>query len=108
VADEATPRFASELFLTLATEGRLVVEAARADEIIAGLERTLELITARLRVIRIWDDLPGPIMDDLPPRLAQSVADAVFAEQLAPGQLEQAVLELPKYISALRAARRPG
>ena len=96
-----------ELFLSLATEGRLVVDAARADEMIADLEVTLDMITARLRVLRIWQDEPGPTVDDLPPQLAQSLIDVVFAEQLAPGQLERAEAELPKYIRALRVARRP-
>jgi hypothetical protein len=32
--------------------------------------------------------------------------DAVFVDQLAPGQLERAIAELPKYIAALERARR--
>lgn len=103
---DAPESFAGELFLTLATEGRLTVAAEQADEIIAGLERTLDTIKARLCVVRIWHRRTGPIMDDLPPELVQPVADAVFVDQLAPGQLERAVLELPKYIRALRLARR--
>jgi hypothetical protein len=103
---EAPREFAGELFLTLATEGRLQVDASTADEIIAGLENTLDMIAARLRVVRIWRALPGRAVDDLPPELAQSVVDAVFVDQLAPGQLERAVQELPKYIRALRVARR--
>ena len=102
----APESFAGELFLTLATEGRLTVAAEQADEIIAGLERTLDTIKARLCVVRIWHRRTGLIMDDLPPELVQPVADAVFVDQLAPGQLERAVIELPKYIRALRLARR--
>jgi len=96
--------FAGELFLSLADEGRLVVDAVRADEIIANLERTLAQIRSRLRVIRIWQQLPARRVDELPDELVQDVVDAVFVDQLAPGQLEQAVIELPKYIEALRRA----
>ncbi|PRY29544.1 hypothetical protein [Pseudosporangium ferrugineum] len=98
--------FAGELFLTLAAEGRLVLDPVSADETIAGLERTLSLIRARLRVIRIWEQSPTQRVDELPEELAQDVIDAVFADQLAPGKLEQAAAELPKYIEALRRACR--
>jgi hypothetical protein len=96
--------FAGELFLSLATEGRLVVDALQADEIIAGLERTLAQVRARLRVIRIWHQVPARRIDELPEELRQDVVDAVFVDQLAPGQLEEAARELPKYIEALRLA----
>lgn len=107
---ESSAPFAGELFLTLAAEGRLVMDPARADQAIAGLERTLSLIRARLRIIRIWQHSPTQRVDELPEELANDVVDAVFADQLAPGRLEQAVTELPKYIEALRRARglRPG
>jgi len=104
--DVAAP-FAGELFLTLATEGRLVLDEASADQIIAGLERTLALIRARLRVKRIWLQKPAGRVEELPDEIAQDVVDAVFADQMAPGQLEQAATELPKYIEAIRRARRP-
>jgi hypothetical protein len=100
--------FAGELFLHLAEEGRLVVDAVRADEVIAGLECTLAQIRARLRVIRIWQQLPAPRVDELPAKLGQDVVDAVFVDQLAPGQLELAATELPKYIAALRRASSGG
>ena len=96
--------FAGELFLSLAADGRLVVDAVRADEIIASLESTLARVRSRLRVIRIWQELPGRRVDELPGELVQDVVDAVFVDQLAPGQLEQAATELPKYIEALRLA----
>lgn len=96
--------FAGELFLTLAAEGRLVVDPRRADEVIAGLEGTLAQIRARLRVIRIWQQTPAQRVGDLPEELVQDVVDAVFVDQLAPGQLESAAVELPKYIAALRRA----
>lgn len=96
--------FAGELFLDLAAQGRLVVDAVRADEVIAGLEGTLAQIRARLRVIRIWEQLPAQRVAELPAELVQDVVDAVFVDQLAPGQLERAAAELPKYIAALRRA----
>jgi len=96
--------FAGELFLSLAAEGRLVVDAGRADEAIAGLERTLAQVRARLRVIRIWQQQPAQRVGELPAELVQDVVDAVFVDQLAPGQLERAAAELPKYIEALRRA----
>jgi hypothetical protein len=98
--------FAGELFLTLAAEGRLVLDSVRADEAISALERTLSLARARLRVLRIWQHTPAQRVDDLPRELSDDVVDAVFADQLAPGRLEEAVVELPKYIEALRQARR--
>ncbi|OJF11927.1 hypothetical protein [Couchioplanes caeruleus] len=96
--------FAGELFLTLANQGRLVVDAARADKAIADLERTLALIRSRLRVIRIWQRIPERRVGELPDELMQEVVDAIFVDQLAPGQLERAAAELPKYIQALRRA----
>ena len=102
-ADPYAP-FAGELFLTLAAEGRLVLDPVRADQAIAALERTLSLIRARLRIIRIWQHSPAQRVEELPDELAQDVVDAVFADQLAPGRLERAVTELPKYIEALRRA----
>ncbi|HWS33515.1 MAG TPA: hypothetical protein VN408_12335 [Actinoplanes sp.] len=96
--------FVGELFLTLATEGRLVVDPGRADEVIAGLEGTLAQIRARLRVMRIWRQASNQRVGDLPSELVQDVVDAVFLDQLAPGQLERAAVELPKYIEALRLA----
>jgi hypothetical protein len=92
--------FAGDLFLTLATEGRLVIDAARADALLAGLSRTLEQVHARLRLVRIWHELPRPAP------LTPALVDAAFTDQLAPGQLEAAARELPKYIEAVQAARR--
>ena len=105
-SDVPTSPFAGQLLLTLAGDGRLVLDAARADEAIARLERTLSAVRARLRVIRIWQQPPVPRVDELPDELARYVVDAVFADQLAPDRLELAAVELPKYIEALRRARR--
>jgi hypothetical protein len=98
--------FAGELFLTLANEGRLVVDSERADELIAELERTLDILQARLRVLEVWHQHPSPAVERLPAELAETAVDAVFADQLAPGRLAEAAVELPKYLAALKVARR--
>lgn len=105
-SDVPTSPFAGELLLALADDGRLVLDPAHADEAIARLERTLSAVRARLRVIRLWQQTPTRQVDELPDELARYVVDAVFAEQLAPHRLELATVELPKYIEALRRARR--
>jgi len=105
--DVAASPFAGELFLALAVEGRLVLDGETADGVIADLQRTLALIRGRLRVLRIWHDQPAGRIEELPDDLARDVVDAVFADQMAPGELERAATELPKYIEAFRRARRP-
>jgi hypothetical protein len=72
--------FAGDLLLWLAAEGRLVLEPGVADETIAGLERTLAQVRDRLRIP------------------AES--------HCAKARLAQAATELPKYIEAVRRARR--
>lgn len=104
--DEADSEFAGELFLNLAEQGRLVVDAGRADRLIADLEETLAVLRARLRMLEVWRAHHTPAIETLPPDVADSVVDAVFADQLAPGRLERASRELPKYVAALKAARR--
>ncbi|WBB80468.1 hypothetical protein O7606_03535 [Micromonospora sp. WMMD882] len=103
--DASTSPFVGDLLLTLAGEGRLVLDAAQAEEAVAELERTLSAVRARLRVLRIWRHGPPQGVDDIPDDLAPDVVDAVFTDQLAPGRLEAAAVELPKYIEALRRAR---
>lgn len=99
--------FASELFLTLAREGRLVLDAADADRAIAGLQHALDVVGARLHALRGRSAPdPGPgggFAGDGPDELV----NAVFIDQIAPGYLERAAVELPRYIAAVRAARRP-
>jgi hypothetical protein len=104
VPDDATPgMFAGDLFLALAAQGRLVLDAADADLLIADLERTLAVVTDRLSLL---DRRRRPLCAA---HAAQPEIDAAFAEQVAPGRLEQALAELPKYVEALRRAkRRPG
>jgi hypothetical protein len=100
--------FAGDLFLALAAEGRLVVDADRADQVIADLEATMSLVTARVRLLELWRRLSGPVLDDLGVDVERTVIDTIFADQLAPGRLEEALRELPKYVEAFKAARRPG
>lgn len=101
-----TDTFAGETFLILAAEGRLVLGPERADALIAGLERTLGVLHERQRLLEIWRQMPEKNVDDLPRDVAESVIDAVFDDQLSPGRLDRAARELPKYITALRMARR--
>jgi hypothetical protein len=95
------PPFAGDLLLALARQGRLVLDAARADATIAELERTLSVVHARLRTVERHRRPPAPALDG-------AAVDALFAELLAPGRLERAAVELPKYIEALRSARHTG
>lgn len=105
--DPPTSPFVGQLLRVLAEEGRLVLAAEQADEVIAGLEHTLSEVRARLRLLRLWQQAPYQRVDDLPEEIARDVVDALFADQLAPGRLELATVELPKYIEALRQARQP-
>lgn len=83
--DQAThlPGFAGDLFLRLAAEGRLVLDPGVADETIAALERTLHEVRTRLQIL----------------------GSACNPGQETTGRLEEAAIELPKYIDALRRAR---
>ena len=83
--DGSVERFAGDLFLRLALEGRLVVAPAEADRLIAELERTLAELRSLLRVAD------------------RSVDHPVFPP-VARDRWEQALVELPKYIRALRIA----
>jgi hypothetical protein len=98
--------FAGDLMLALAAEGRLVLDAERADQVIAGLEETMSLVAARVRLLELWHQLSGPVLDDLAPDVERTVIDTVFADQLAPGRLADAMRELPKYVEAFKEARR--
>nr|WP_221380665.1 hypothetical protein [Actinoplanes polyasparticus] len=102
--NESVPFF-GEALLRLANEGRLVVDATQADEAIAGLEHSLAQVKSRLRVLRFWRDQVTTRIDELPDELRSFVVEALFADQVAPGQLERAAAEFPKYIQALRRAR---
>ncbi|WP_433794809.1 hypothetical protein [Actinoplanes sp. CA-252034] len=96
--------FAGEIFLTLANEGRLVVASEEADSLIAGLEETIAILNERLNVLDLWRRAPR--LDGRPSAVSGAVVDTVFADQLCPGRIERAARELPKYVAALRLARR--
>jgi hypothetical protein len=98
--------FAGELLLALATEGRLVVDRARADQLIADVESTLAELHRRLGLLDRWWRGPAPTLDAVPADLAGTLVDALFADQIAPGRQQRAVQELPKYVAALKVARR--
>jgi hypothetical protein len=76
--------YAGDLLLTLAQEGRLVLDEAAAGEVVAGLERTIAEIDARIRRSRRWHNT-----------------------QPVPSGLLRARRELPKYLAAVRIAGRP-
>ncbi|MET7751577.1 hypothetical protein [Micromonospora sp. NPDC005367] len=97
----APPSFAGDLFLALAAEGRLVVDAAWADDMITTLEQTRSILRQRLRAVRGWQSPSGRGVCEL----TQGVVDALFIDQLAPGRLEESITELAKYAEALRLAR---
>ncbi|MEV6636994.1 hypothetical protein AB0M54_40290 [Actinoplanes sp. NPDC051470] len=92
--------YAGDLFLQLAEDGRLRMNPDLADRMIADLERTLAVLNARMRMIRVWRSA------SVDAEFTDAVMDAVFQEQTCPGQLERAVIELPKYLEALRLARQ--
>ncbi|MBU2668196.1 hypothetical protein KOI35_32260 [Actinoplanes bogorensis] len=94
--------FAGELFRSLAAEGRLRLDPGQADAAIESLERTLAEVRTRLRLLqRRREASPGEAGE-----LSDQTVDAIFADQLAPGRLELATVEIPKYVEALRLARR--
>jgi hypothetical protein len=103
-ARPTSPAFAGDVFLTLAAQGRLVLEADEADSVIASLEKTLALLGRRAEVLDAWRRRHADV--DFAGVVNQSVVDVVFADVVAPGQLEQALAELPKYVEALRLAKR--
>jgi hypothetical protein len=91
--------FAGDLFLALAKDGRLVVDPGQAELVVAELEGTLDVVRDRLGMIAIQPPVGHP-------PVGQRTIDALFAEQIAPGQMERALYELPKYIQAFRIAGR--
>ncbi|WP_367129227.1 hypothetical protein [Saccharothrix sp. HUAS TT1] len=108
VTADGGPVFAGDLLLSLADTGALVLEPAEADRVIADLERTLDAVTDRIRVV---DLLRGASLDELHRvhhEVEQAVVDAVFAEQVSSGGLRRALDELPKYIQAFQRAKRRG
>jgi hypothetical protein len=105
--DYAVDKFAGELFLALALQGRLVLDAEQADRVIAELEATLRQVTDRVRQLQLWRQRSTLVTAARGCCVDQPVVDAAFADQVAPGQLERALRELPKYVEAFKVARKP-
>ncbi|MFI9009996.1 hypothetical protein ACIGNX_22465 [Actinosynnema sp. NPDC053489] len=96
-----------DVVLRLVVEGRIALEPAEADRVIGELERTLDAVAERMRVV---DLLRGTTLADLRrihPDVERAVVDAVFAEQVGGGRLRWALDALPKYIKALEEAKKP-
>ncbi|SDD75473.1 hypothetical protein [Actinokineospora iranica] len=105
-AGDAAEDFAGDLFLYLADKGLLVVDPEHAERVIAELDRTLDIVKARLRRREIARRLRAAAGADIAPGVAKLAVDAAFAEQVTAGHWDQALIELPKYIEAFRIAAR--
>lgn len=99
-------RFAGDLFLQLARRGWLVLDPDQARGVIGELERTLDEVRSRLRRLELSRKLRDVSGDDVAPDVDRLVVDSVFAGQLNSESWERALVELPKYIEALRIAGR--
>lgn len=99
-------RFAGDLFLQLARRGWLVLDPAQAQVVIGELERTLDEVRSRLRKLELSRKLRDASGDHVAPDVDRLVVDAVFTGQLNSDTWERALVELPKYIEALRIAGR--
>lgn len=96
--------FAGDLFVRLAHEGWLVISPEQAGPVIADLERTLAEVRMRLRQAELSATLLGNVGADVPPDVDRLIVDCAFAGQISADRWEQALVELPKYIEALRIA----
>lgn len=105
--DEDFP-FVGDLLLALAVDGRLVLDPALADDVIADLERTVELVTAQLCRAELARRLPPAVLRELLPATERLVVDAAFVEQVSPGRFERFLDELGKYVRAFKIARANG
>jgi hypothetical protein len=97
--------FAGDLFLELANDGRLVLDAAQADRVIAELEHTIELVSAQLCRAELAWRLPLAAVRELLPATEGLITNAAFVEQVCPGQFERALDELAKYVKAFKIAK---
>lgn len=100
--------FAGDLFLALAADGRLVLDAAQADRIIADLEHTIDLVSAQLCRAELALRLPLAAVRELLPATERLITSAAVAEQVFPGQYERALDELAKYVRAFKIAKANG
>lgn len=103
--DPAEEMFVGDLFVELAEQGRLVVDPGLAARLIDELEQTLAIVGERQQRVELARrNPPGTALEWAPGQQAL-VVDALFVEQVAPGRMERALVELPKYLEALRIAR---
>ncbi|WP_329791572.1 hypothetical protein V1227_06525 [Lentzea sp. DG1S-22] len=101
--DDMTYR--GDLVLSLAEDGRLTLGVAEADELIAGIEHTLSLLRMREWGLQVWRQSSWRGRAEPESSVERFVFDAAFSEQIAPGRLEAALRELPKYLEAFQIAR---
>lgn len=99
--------FAGDLFLRLANAGALVLDADEADLLIAELTATLDEVRCRrgLNTVVREQFLRASVIAD--GEVVETAVDAAFIEQVAPGRLDWAVEEIPKYIEAFQIAKGP-
>lgn len=104
VNTDAGPAFAGDLLLRLASDGVLVLAPEHADQLIAEITLTLDVVRARFGLLQLLCHCPTTPPEDSG-HLDQVLVDVAFTEQTAPGRLERAMLGLPKYIRALEIAK---
>ncbi|MBB5958281.1 hypothetical protein FHS29_004889 [Saccharothrix tamanrassetensis] len=97
-------KFAGDLLLRLAREGWLVVSPEQADDVVAELEHTLDVVRSLVRRAQLSRRLLDVAGDDIEPDVDRVAVDAVFAGQIAADTWQRALVELPKYIEAFRIA----
>src|SRR5258708_3008678 len=88
--------FSGDVFLELAASGVLVLDPVHADSLVDDLRAALDVVRARILVNELFATQPRLPLGDLVPEVADAVADAAFAEQVAPGLMEMSLVELPK------------
>lgn len=103
--DGLDAHFAGDLFLALAADGRLVLDPADADRMIAELERTIELVSAQLCRVELAWRLRLAGVRELLPDTERMIIDAAFLEQVSPGRFERVLEELAKYVRAFKIAK---
>lgn len=98
--------FAGDLFLSLASRGMFVLEPRSADRFIAQMSAALDQVRVRCGLIKLLGGNPVGSLAAEDEVAEQALFDIAFAEQVAPGRLDQAMVELPKYIQAFEIAKK--
>ena len=91
-------QLSGDLLFALADEGRLVIDATRADPVLTSLELAICMVKLRLRALAELGAAESPT--GAPP-VTEAQAAAEFA------LLVRAATELPKFHAAVRVARWP-